>query len=151
MPLAYKDGRVADRRNQMKRMAIALGVSLAITGPACAGDEALPWRHFSEIRDAVVSADEVACPASPTESVLRMTLRYEGNRYAYMAKELRWVMWRLQEQDLPNGEVLPTHVWFGDQPSSSEDAMHVVLEMPYEDAELRFKGPCAWLELGQSI
>jgi hypothetical protein len=128
---------------------ISLVVVLGGASVAVAAPETLPWRTFSQATDYVVNADAVACPGSPTEPVTRAMFRYGTERYAYMAKDARWVLWRLQAEDRGTGESMPDHIWFGDQDvGGSADVMHVIMDMDYERANEQFAGPCAWLERG---
>lgn len=132
----------------MRHLVTTFALVLALSGAAHAKNEAPPWFTFTQATAYVVDADRVACPDSPTEAVLRAMFRYDGARYGYMAKNGRWVLWRLRQQDLSNGDSVPDHVWFGDQRASeSHDVMNVVADMTYEEAERHFTGPCGWLDL----
>jgi hypothetical protein len=132
----------------MRQLVTTLVLVLGLSGAAHAKNEAPPWFTFTQATAYVVDADHVACPGSPTEAVLRAMFRHDGERYSYMAKNGRWVLWRLQKENLASGDSVPDHVWFGDQRASeSHDQMHVVADMTYEEAERHFAGPCGWLDL----
>ena len=136
----------------MRYLTISLLAGVALAPAAYAETERLPWHTFAQANTYVVNADAVACPDSPTERVLRALFLYAGDRYAYMAKDARWVLWRLQKEDLASGETAPDHVWFGDQNATgSADVMHVVIDMTYEEAARHFSGPCSWLDRGQMM
>ena len=112
---------------------------------ASAEYQQLPWATFSEASADAVSADEVACPGTPNEPVLRARLIHEEQKYVYMVKQGRWVVW-LVERMLPNGDAVPTWIWFGSQ-DGSDDVMRVVKSMPYDEAQTYFRGPCAWIDI----
>ncbi len=135
----------------MRYAVVALMACLGVVGPACADPQALPWTTFSQATAYLVNADLVACPGSPTEPVARATFRYAGDRYAYMAKDGRWVLWRLRPHDLPGGASLPDYIWFGDQGPESQDMMRVVNDMTYQEAQLYFRGPCSWLDVEKML
>jgi hypothetical protein len=135
-------------RSLMRYLVATLVLVLALSGAAHATNEALPWPTFTQATAYVVEADRVACPNSPAEAVLRAMFRFEGDRYAYMAKNGRWVLWRLSKEEPSTGDTVPDHVWFGDQRAiESDDVMNVVADMTYEEAERHFTGPCGWLDL----
>jgi hypothetical protein len=136
----------------MRCLIATLASLLLVSGIARADTMAPPWLTFTQATPYIVNADEVACPDSPTESVVRALFRYDGDRYAYMAKHGRWVLWRLQKDDLANGESKPDHVWFGDQRATeSHDVMNVVMDMTWEEASRHFTGPCSWLDPGDTL
>lgn len=112
---------------------------------ASAESQQLPWTTFSEASADAVSADEVACPGTPNEPVLRARLIHEEQKYIYMVKQGRWVLW-LVERMLPNGDAVPSYIWFGSQ-DGSDDVMRVVKSMRYDEAQTYFRGPCAWIDV----
>jgi len=120
---------------------------LVLVTPPAASEEPLqlPWATFSEVSADAVSADEVACPGTPDEPVLRARLIHEEQRYIYMVKQGRWVVW-LVEQMFPDGDAMPSYIWFGSQ-DGPDDAMRVVKAMPYDEAQTFFRGPCAWIDI----
>ncbi len=133
----------------MRYLVTTLALVLGLGSAAQATNEALPWPTFTQATAYVVDADHVACPNSPDEAVLRALFRFEGERYAYMAKNGRWVLWRLSKELPATGDTVPDHVWFGDQRAvdSGNDVMNVVADMTYTEAERHFAGPCGWLDL----
>lgn len=126
---------------------LAFGALLAagtLAGPARAETQSLPWGTFSEASADTVAVGQVLCPGAPEKPVLKARLTREQQDYVYMARDRRWLLWRVPGV-LSDGAVEPGYVWFGSQ-DPSDDVMHVVQSMPYEEAQKYFRGPCGWIE-----
>ena len=104
----------------------------------------LPWSTFSEASADAVSIEQVSCPKTPGEPVLKARLVHEHQHYIYLAKDRRWLLWRVPGV-LPSGDAAPGYVWFGNQ-DPSDDVLRVVNAMPYDEAQKYFRGPCGWID-----
>jgi hypothetical protein len=104
----------------------------------------LPWNTFTEASAEAVSVEQVTCPKTPDEPVLKARLIHEHEQYIYLAKARRWLVWRVSggrsTDDAPAG-----YVWFGDR-GPGNDMLRVVSAMPYDEALKVFPGPCGWID-----
>src|SRR5437660_1254847 len=55
----------------------------------------LPWNTFTEASAEAVSVEQVTCPKTPDEPVLKARLIHEHEQYIYLAKDRRWLVWRV--------------------------------------------------------
>src|SRR5438132_8600107 len=55
----------------------------------------LPWNTFGEASADVVSVEQVTCPKTPDEPVLKARLIHDREQYIYLAKDRRWLVWRV--------------------------------------------------------
>ncbi len=123
---------------------LALVTPLApATGAATTERQPLPWSTFGEASADVVSVEQVTCPKTPDEPVLKARLIHDREQYIYLAKDRRWLVWRVPS-GRPNNET-PGYVWFGDH-GPGDDVLRVVSAMPYDDAQKYFRGPCGWID-----
>jgi len=123
---------------------LALVTPLApATGAATTERQPLPWSTFGEASADVVSVEQVTCPKTPDEPVLKARLIHDREQYIYLAKDRRWLVWRVPS-GRPNNET-PGYVWFGDH-RPGDDVLRVVSAMPYDDAQKYFRGPCGWID-----
>jgi hypothetical protein len=104
----------------------------------------LPWNTFAEASAEAVSVEQVTCPKTPDEPVLKARLVHEHEQYIYLAKARRWLVWRVTGGR--SGDEPPAgYVWFGDQ-GPADDVLRVVSAMPYDEAQKVFPGPCGWID-----
>ncbi len=123
---------------------LALVTALApATGAATTERQPLPWSTFGEASADVVSVEQVTCPKTPDEPVLKARLIHDREQYIYLAKDRRWLVWRVPS-GRPNNET-PGYVWFGDH-GPGDDVLRVVSAMPDDDAQKYFRGPCGWID-----
>ncbi len=104
----------------------------------------LPWNTFTEASAEAVSVEQVSCPKTPGEPVLKARLIHEHQHYIYLSKDRRWLVWRVPG-GRPGGGETPGYVWFGDQ-GPGDDVLRVVSAMPYDEAQKYFRGPCGWID-----
>ena len=104
---------------------------------------ALPWSTFGEASADVVSVEQVTCPKTPDEPVLKARLIHDREQYIYLAKDRRWLVWRVP-RGRPSDET-PGYVWFGNH-GPGDDVLRVVSAMPYDEAQKYFRGPCGWID-----
>lgn len=104
----------------------------------------LPWNTFTEASAEAVSVEHVRCPKTPNEPVLKARLIHEHQQYIYLAKDRRWLVWRVPTVRL-GGDETPGYVWFGNQ-SPADDVLRIVNAMPYDEAQKYFPGPCGWID-----
>ena len=103
----------------------------------------LPWNTFAEASAEAVSVEQVTCPKTPDEPVLKARLIHENEQYIYLAKDRRWLVWRVSG-GRTSGDAPAGYVWFGDQ--GPDDVLRVVSAMPYDEAQKVFPGPCGWID-----
>ena len=103
----------------------------------------LPWNTFTEASAEAVSVEQVTCPKTPDEPVLKARLIHENEQYIYLAKDRRWLVWRVSG-GRTSGDAPAGYVWFGDQ--GPDDVLRVVSAMPYDEAQKYFPGPCGWID-----
>ena len=117
-----------------------------LVGTAAAANtepQPLPWNTFSEASAEAVSVEQVTCPKTPDEPVLKARLIHENEQYIYLAKDRRWLVWRVSG-GRTSGDAPAGYVWFGDQ--GPDDVLRVVSAMPYDEAQKYFPGPCGWID-----
>jgi hypothetical protein len=125
-------------------VALALVTAFASApAPATTERQPLPWNTFGEAAADVVSVEQVTCPKTPDEPVLKARLIHDGAQYIYLAKDRRWLVWRVPS-GRPN-DATPGYVWFGNH-GPADDVLRVVSAMPYDDAQRYFRGPCGWID-----
>ena len=123
---------------------LALVTALAPAASAATTErQPLPWNTFGEASADVVSVEQVTCPKTPDEPVLKVRLIHDREQYIYLAKDRRWLVWRVPG-GRPNDET-PGYVWFGNR-GPGDDVLRVVSAMPYDDAQKYFRGPCGWID-----
>jgi hypothetical protein len=138
-------GRVLRSRDRGSAL-VVLGLATALASAASAATtepRPLPWNSFGEASAEVVSVEQVTCPKTPDEPVLKARLIHDGEQYIYLAKDRRWLVWRVPS-GRPNDET-PGYVWFGNH-GPADDVLRVVSAMPYDDAQKYFRGPCGWID-----
>jgi len=118
-----------------------------LVGTAAAANpepQPLPWNTFSEASAEAVSVEQVTCPKTPDEPVLKARLIHENEQYIYLAKDRRWLVWRVSG-GRTSGDAPAGYVWFGNQ-GPGDDVLRVVSAMPYDEAQKYFPGPCGWID-----
>jgi hypothetical protein len=121
----------------------ALLALVASTAAASSKPLPLPWNTFGEATAEAVSVEQVSCPKTPDEPVLKARLVHEHQQYIYLGKDRRWLVWRVPGV-LADSDRGPGYVWFGDQ--GPDDVLRVVSAMPYDEAQRYFRGPCGWID-----
>ena len=131
--------------SRLVRLTLALAAALLALWPAAAGDPPAPDLVLATCKGHtdVVSVEQVTCPKTPDEPVLKARLIHDREQYIYLAKDRRWLVWRVpggRPDDLTRG-----YVWFGDL-GPVDDVLRVVSAMPYDEAQKYFRGPCGWID-----
>ena len=125
---------------------VMLGLVMVLASAARAATtegQPLPWNTFGEASADVVSVEQVTCPKTPDEPVLKARLIHDREQYIYLAKDRRWLVWRVP-RGRPSDET-PGYVWFGNH-GPGDDVLRVVSAMPYDEAQKYFRGPCGWID-----